>query len=155
MARARRSPTVGVPEQEKFSMTTHTNLIDLSQPSSLLRLALLADAAVSGATGLAMMVGAGYVDALLGVPAALLRYAGLSLLPFAALVVFVATRERVSRPAAGAIVAYNALWAVDSFALTISGWIAPTALGYAFIAFQAIVVAAFAGLQYIALRKSA
>jgi hypothetical protein len=135
-------------------MNTRTNLIDLSQPASLLRLALLADAAVSGATGLAMMVSAGYVDGLLGVPSALLRYAGLSLLPFAALVIFVATRERISRPAAWAIVAYNALWAVDSIVLMVSGWIAPTALGYAFIAFQAVVVAAFAELQYVALRKT-
>jgi hypothetical protein len=146
---------IDVPEQEEFHMTTRTNLIDLSQPSSLLRLALLADAAVSGVTGLAMVIGAGYADTLLGVPAALLRYAGLSLLPFALLVVFVATRERVSRPAAWAIVAYNALWAVDSFALMVSGWIAPSALGYAFIAFQAIVVAIFAELQYMALRKTA
>ena len=135
-------------------MNTRTNPIDLSQPASLLRLALLADAAVSGATGLVMMAGAGYVDGLLGVPSAVLRYAGLSLLPFAALVVFVATRERISRPAAWAIVAYNALWAVDSVVLMASGWIAPTALGYAFIAFQAVIVAAFAELQYVALRKT-
>ena len=135
-------------------MNTRTNFIVLSQLSSLLRLrlALLADAAVSGATGLAMMAGAGFVDGLLGIPAPLLRYAGLSLLPFAAIVAFVATRTQVSRPAAWAVVAYNVLWAADSVVLMASGWIAPTALGYAFIAFQAIVVAAFAELQFMALR---
>jgi hypothetical protein len=136
-------------------MNSRINLMDLSQPSSFLRLALLADAAVSGATGLAMMLGAGVVDGLLGVPGVLLRYAGLSLLPFAALVAFLATRENLSRPAAWAVVAYNALWAVDSIVLMASGWIAPTALGYAFIAFQALVVAIFAKLQYIGLRKAA
>lgn len=136
-------------------MNSRINLMDLSQPSSFLRLALLADAAVSGVTGLAMMLGAGVVDGLLGVPGVLLRYAGLSLLPFAALVAFLATRENLSRPAACAVVAYNALWAVDSIVLMASGWIAPTALGYAFIAFQALVVAIFAKLQYIGLRKAA
>jgi hypothetical protein len=136
-------------------MNSRINLMDLSQPSSFLRLALLADAAVSGATGLAMMLGAGVVDGLLGVPGVLLRYAGLSLMPFAALVAFLATRENLSRPAAWAVVAYNALWAVDSIVLMASGWIAPTALGYAFIAFQALVVAIFAKLQYIGLRKAA
>jgi hypothetical protein len=136
-------------------MNSRINLMDLSQPSSFLRLALLADAAVSSATGLAMMLGAGVVDGLLGVPGVLLRYAGLSLLPFAALVAFLATRENLSRPAAWAVVAYNALWAVDSIVLMASGWIAPTALGYAFIAFQALVVAIFAKLQYIGLRKAA
>jgi hypothetical protein len=136
-------------------MNSRINLMDLSQPSSFLRLALLADAAVSGVTGLAMMLGAGVVDGLLGVPGVLLRYAGLSLLPFAALVAFLATRENLSRPAAWAVVAYNALWAVDSIVLMASGWIAPTALGYAFIAFQALVVAIFAKLQYIGLRKAA
>jgi hypothetical protein len=136
-------------------MNSRINLMDLSQPSSFLRLALLADAAVSSATGLAMMLGAGVVDGLLGVPGVLLRYAGLSLMPFAALVAFLATRENLSRPAAWAVVAYNALWAVDSIVLMASGWIAPTALGYAFIAFQALVVAIFAKLQYIGLRKAA
>jgi hypothetical protein len=136
-------------------MNSRINLMDLSQPSSFLRLALLADAAVSGVTGLAMMLGAGVVDGLLGVPGVLLRYAGLSLLPFAALVAFLATRENLSRPAAWAVVAYNALWAVDSIVLLASGWIAPTALGYAFIAFQALVVAIFAKLQYIGLRMAA
>jgi hypothetical protein len=136
-------------------MNSRINLMDLSQPSSFLRLALLADAAVSGVTGLAMMLGAGVVDGLLGVPGVLLRYAGLSLMPFAALVAFLATRENLSRPAAWAVVAYNALWAVDSIVLMASGWIAPTALGYAFIAFQALVVAIFAKLQYIGLRKAA
>src|SRR5262249_45695922 len=56
-------------------MNMHLNSV--SEPS-FLRLALIADAAVSGFTGLAMMLGAGIVDSLLGLPATLLHYAGLS-----------------------------------------------------------------------------
>jgi hypothetical protein len=54
-----------------------------------------------------------------------------------------------------AIVAYNTLWAVDSVVLLVSGTVTPTALGYAFVIFQAAVVAGFAGLQIVGLRKDA
>ena len=35
-----------------------------------------------------------------------------------------------------------------------TGWIAPTVIGYAFIVFQAVVVGAFAELQYVGLRRT-
>lgn len=122
---------------------------------SFLRFALVADALVSGATGLLAFAGSGILDALLGLPTELLRYAGLSLLPYAAIVAYAGTRPSVSRPAVWAIIAYNVLWAVDSVVLLVSGYVAPTALGYAFVIFQAAVVAGFAGLQYAGLRKAA
>jgi hypothetical protein len=133
-------------------MNTRSNSFSLPQPS-FLRLALLADACVSGLTGLMMMVGAGYVDGLLGIPASLLRYAGLSLIPFAALVALVATRDKPSAPAVWAVIAANVAWAVDSILLIASGWIAPTPLGYAFTIGQAAIVACFAELQYAGLRR--
>ncbi|MBX9774552.1 MAG: hypothetical protein K2Y71_09075 [Xanthobacteraceae bacterium] len=120
---------------------------------SFLRLALFADAAVSGATGLVAFAGAGILDALLGLPTDLLRYAGLSLIPYAAIVAYVGTRPNLSRAAVWAVVTYNTLWAIDSVVLLVSGAVAPTALGYAFVIFQAAVVAGFAGLQVVALRK--
>jgi hypothetical protein len=130
----------------------NTRINSVSEPS-FLRLALIADAAVSAFTGLAMILGAGIVDGLLGLPATLLHYAGLSLIPFAAVVGFIATRERPSRPAVWAVIAYNALWAVDSIVLIAGGWLTPTLLGYAFTVAQAIVVSAFAELQYVGMRK--
>jgi hypothetical protein len=126
----------------------------LDRPVTFLRFALLADAGISGATGLMMMFGADLGPALLGLPAELLRYAGLSLLPFATLVAFVALRERISRAAIIAIIVYNALWTVDSLLLLVSGWVTPTALGYAFAIAQALAVAAFAALQIMGLRKA-
>jgi hypothetical protein len=119
---------------------------------SFLRLALIADAAVSGATGLLAFAGAGILDTLLGLPTEVLRYAGLSLIPYAAIVAYVGTLPDVSRAAVWAVVAYNALWSIDSVALLVSGYVAPTALGYAFVIFQAAVVAGFAALQVVALR---
>ncbi|MGE0726318.1 MAG: hypothetical protein AB7O45_18235, partial [Alphaproteobacteria bacterium] len=92
---------------------------------------------------------------LLGLPAALLRGAGIVLLPFAALVAWLGTRREVARGAVWAVVVVNALWAIDSIVLLLTGWVAPTGLGIAFVVFQAVVVAGFAELQWMGLRRSA
>lgn len=123
--------------------------------SSFVRRVLVADAVISGATGLLMIATAGMLDALLGVPATLLRYSGAILLPFAAAVGWLARHDTLPKGAVWAVIAANALWAADSIVLLFTGWIAPTVLGYTFIVFQALVVAAFAELQYVGLRRSA
>src|SRR4051812_7889376 len=126
--------------------------ITLTNPSTthatFLRRALIGDAAISAGTGLMLLAGAGLVSALLGVPAGLMRWSGLSLLPFAALVAWLATRPNINVPAVWAVIAYNLLWTVDSIVLLLSGLIAPSRLGEAFVIFQAAVVAGFAGLEY-------
>lgn len=121
--------------------------------SSLLQTALLADAVVSGATGLLLAFGADPLALWLGLPAALLRGAGLSLLPFAALLVWLARRRSPARLLVWAVIAYNALWTVDSLWLLASGWVSPTLLGYAFVVAQALAVALLAGWQYLGLRR--
>ena len=60
-----------------------------------------------------------------GLPAGLLRYAGASLLPFAAFLVYLATRESLSAPAVWTAILLNALWTVDSFLLLLTGWVGP------------------------------
>jgi len=124
-----------------------------NSPSKLLRQVLLADAATSGAIGLLMMLGAGLFEQLLGLPAELSRYAGISLLPFAAFLIYLAKRENLSPPAIWAVIILNVLWTADSILLLLSGWIEPTGLGNAFVLFQAFGVAMFAGLEYLGLRK--
>ena len=119
-------------------MSTFTDLIDRSP--KFLRRAILADAAASGATGLMMIAGAGLLEGLLGLPAALLRGAGIVLLPYVAFVAWVGTRGEISHAAVWTIIAANALWVAASILLLISGWVAPTALGYAFVVAQAAVV---------------
>ncbi|MEQ8698724.1 MAG: hypothetical protein RLT05_19485 [Bauldia litoralis] len=126
-----------------------------STVSPFLRKALLADAAISGATGLLLALAAGGLADLLGVPAGLPRWAGIALLPFAALLAFLATRERLARPVVWAVIAANLVWAVDSILLLFVGWIEPTVPGVAFIVAQAAVVAVFAELQWLGLRRSA
>lgn len=127
----------------------------LSNTSPFLRRTLLIDAMISGATGLVMALGANTLNEMLGVPLALLRYAGLSLLPFAAFLIYLARRESLSRPVIWAVIVANVLWAVDSILILLIGWVEPNLLGYAFIIAQALIVAVFAEAQYLGLRKSA
>jgi glucose uptake protein GlcU len=122
---------------------------------SFLRRVLLLDAAASGATALLLLLGAGLLEGLLGLPAALMRAAGLTLVPYVAFVLYVGAREPQVRGAVWTVILANFAWAIGSFALLLSGWVAPTALGYAFVIAQAVVVAALGELQYVGLRRPA
>ncbi|MCI0616423.1 hypothetical protein L0244_25870 [bacterium] len=127
-----------------------------SIPTSIfLRRILLADAVTCLATGIAFLFGANMFEQLLGLPARLLQYAGFSLFPFCAFLIYVAKREYLSHPMIWAIILLNALWTFDSVVLLISGWVEPTLFGNAIVMIQAFCVAVFAYLEYIGLRKSA
>ncbi len=123
-------------------------------PSPFLRYALVGDAVASGATGLLLVLGAGGLTGLLGLPEALMRPAGLILLPYAAVVACLGTRATISRRAVWAVIAVNGIWVADSLILLASGWVSPTALGYAFVLAQALAVLVFAEAQYFGLRRS-
>lgn len=129
--------------------------IDTTRGSVFLRRVLLADAIVSAATGIAMMLGAEMFSPLLGVPAALLRWAGVSLVPFAVFVGAVAVRDSISGAAVRVVIVANLLWAADSVLLLFTGWVDPTVLGYAFILGQAVIVLALAEAQHIGLKSAA
>lgn len=120
-------------------------------PSLFLRRALLADAVASAATGLLMATGAGVLDGLLGLPTLLLREAGILLLPYALLVGWLGTRARLPEAVVWAVILGNVAWTAASLGLFVL--LAPTALGYAFVIGQAVVVGLFAELQYIGLKR--
>lgn len=124
-------------------------------PDTLLRRVLLADAAVSALMGAVLVVDAGLLSGLFGLPVPLLRVAGLSLLPFAALLVYLATRPAVPRRGAWAVIAIDALWVVDSTVLLLGGWVEPTTLGTAFVIGQAVAVLGFAEFTWFGLRRMA
>src|SRR5688572_29205124 len=125
----------------------------IEQPSTFLKRVLLADAVVSGATGLLLFVGASFLADLLELPEALLRPAGLFLLPYGALVAFLATRLNPPTSGVWAVIIANILWAVQSILLPFGGSVAPNALGYAFVIAQALVVAGFAWMQFVGLQQ--
>ncbi len=116
---------------------------------------LLADAALSGVTGLLMLLGAAWLAGLLNLPEGLLRYAGLVLVPYEAYVAYVATRQPTAYSAVWAVVTANLLWAAASAALLLTRWVSPNALGTGFVLFQAVVVAGLGAAQYVALRRLA
>ena len=66
--------------------TTTTLVSSFTTPSPLLRKALLADALLSGITGLALALAAGPLATPLGLAVGLLRWSGIILIPFAAFV---------------------------------------------------------------------
>jgi len=119
-----------------------------------LRLALLGDAAASGATGLLLVTAAEPLAPLLRLPTTLLHGADLVLLPYAAFVAWAGTRDRPPRWAVRAAIVINLLWAADSALLLAAGAMSPAALGTAFVLAQALVVLGFAVMQWSALRRA-
>ena len=124
------------------------------KPTPLLRLALLGDAAASGATGLLLAAAAGPLAPLLGLPEPLLRGTGMVSLPYAAAIAWAGTRTAPPRWAVQAAVVLNLVWAADSVLLLILGPVSPTALGVAYVLAQALVVLGFAFAQWTALRRA-
>ena len=122
--------------------------------SRLLRLALVADAAATAATALLLVAFGAPFEALLGLPVTLSRTLGVGLLPCAAIVAYLGTRTQISRGAVWAVIVCNVFWVVDSALLLMGNWIDPTPLGVAFVIAQAIVVAGFADLQFVGLRRA-
>src|SRR3712207_2216114 len=112
--------------------------------AAVLRRALLLDATASGAMGVLLLVGAGFLAEPLGLPAGLLRWTGVVLVPFAAYLLWVAPRASSSPAVVRSIVLANVAWAVGTPLLLVSGWVRPTPLGELFVLLQAVVVAGFA-----------
>jgi hypothetical protein len=114
---------------------------------------LRADAALGFAMGVALALAAGPVAGLTGLPPGLLRGAGLALLPVAAFMAW-AARPAAPRRAGRAVVIGNCAWVAASLGLLVSGFVAPNALGTAFVLAQAAVVAGFAWAEATALRAA-
>lgn len=137
-----------------MSNATPSLVTRFTAPSSLLRKALLVDALLSGITGLALALGAAPLSTPFGLAAGLLRWSGLILIPYAAFVWRLGTRDRIQRPLIFAVVACNGLWALDSVLLLVMGWIEPTILGEVIVLGQALIVAVLAELEFLGLRRS-
>lgn len=129
-------------------------MTEIIRVSNFLRYVLFADAATCLACGLLLTIGGGFLQNLLGLPATLMFYAGLSLFPFTAFLLYAATRKSISKTAVWLIIGANLLWTIDSFLLLVSGYVAPTTFGYVFVIAQALGVLMFANLEFIGLRKA-
>jgi CHASE2 domain-containing sensor protein len=120
---------------------------------TLLHRALQLDAVASGVLGALLAVTSGATGRLLDLPAALLLDAGIVMLAWAAITGWLGTRAVVPRRGAVAAIVVNLLWAIDSVALLVTGWVEPNGLGVAFVVVQALAVLGLAELQYQGLRR--
>ncbi len=132
-------------------MTTMTRTATAQPATNFLRRAVLADAALSGATGLLMIAGANILGDFLALPSSLLFAAGLILVPYVAFVAWVGTRAQIPDGGVKLIVAANIFWTVASIGVLFA--VSPNLLGYAFVIGQAAVVAILGELQYVGLRR--
>ena len=134
--RSEPSATTGAPAHENFS-----------------RVVLKLDAVVTSFNGIAYLALAAWLKTFLGVETAVLYPVGAFLFVFGVGVFVVGTRETLNRNAIAAIAAANFLWAVLSIGVLISGVLSPTGVGAVWIALQALVVAVFAGLQDVGIKR--
>jgi len=131
-------------------MTTLEAVLDRT---ATLRRVLMVDAATCVATGLLMTLFTTPLSSLLGLPAALLAYAGAALFPIAVIMAWIAVRDDVSRAGTWLVILGNAGWVAGCVLVLLLS--SPTALGYAFVIAQALVVAFLAELEYYGLRRIA
>ena len=124
-------------------------------PSRLLKLALTADAVVSGLVGMLQLAALDWLSQLLSLPRSLLLETGVFLIGYAVLLVVLARSARVWQALIGMVVVGNVGWAIGCVVLVASGVLSPGAMGLAFVAVQAITVLVFAAQEFNGLIASA
>lgn len=109
---------------------------------------LALDAVTCGAMGILLVSASELISGITLVPASLLLWAGLLLLPIACFMALFTRTPVVPVWAVQIIVLGNVLWVLGSVALPVLGLIPLNAFGWIFILAQAAVVAIFAGLEW-------
>jgi hypothetical protein len=122
--------------------------------SPFLRAVIAVDAAACGLMGAAFAFDAGWLAEPLGLSPALMQPVGLFLLPYAAVLAWLASRPALPRLVVWTLVGFNVLWAAESIGLVALGWVQPTTLGLAVVVGQAVAALVVAELQYLALRRA-
>lgn len=113
---------------------------------------LFVDAATCAAMGTALVVASGFISGMTEIPAPLLFWAGLGLMPVAGYMLLVAWRWPDRPLAVWPVVAGNVAWIAGSIALV--EVVAPNALGVAFILGQAAAVTALTLMEHVAFRHA-
>lgn len=124
------------------------------QRSKMLRNALLANAAFSAFTGLELTFFSGWIGNFMGFSATgQLQELGISLLAFAAVVGYAATRKPIKLWAAGLISAMDILWVVGTAGLLLTRPDLFNTAGIVTTIVVAMVVADFAFFQILGIRR--
>ena len=125
-------------------------------PDYLLRRVLQGNMVFSGLTGLVLTVDAGLLSRWLGIPAAwMLVVIGVGLLGFAWGLFQIAKQNPIDLRQANAILFMDVAWVVGSALLLFTGWVSFTTAGWWTVLLVADVVALFAILETIGIRRAA
>jgi hypothetical protein len=124
------------------------------QPTLFLRRVLALDALSCLGIGALLGMAPMPLAPAFGLPAELLFWAGIALLPIAAFMGFLATRQAPPPLLVWMVILGNLGWVIESFVVIGQLGASITPLGTAFVAVQALAVLGLAGLEYIGLRRS-
>ncbi|MFE2874614.1 hypothetical protein ACFXG6_02160 [Streptomyces roseus] len=137
-----------------MSATLLGSIARTTVPQTALRRFLALDCVVTAGNGLAYAALSAPLGRLLGVGQPALLELGLFLTLYGAGVGLLASLRRLPVPAVKFVVGANGAWAALSI-LSLLLWDAPTTAGLVWIPVQALVVAGFAYVQWLAMRQSA
>jgi len=119
-----------------------------------LRRVLLADALSCAATGGLQLLAGAALSSWTNLPSPLLAGTGWFLVLYAGAVAWLASRKEVPQVFVWIIAAGNLAWAAGCAALWLGHWAAPSALGTAWLAAQAVTVVVLAELQIACVRRA-
>lgn len=120
-----------------------------------LRNALLLDAVGSAAVGIALLAAPSLLADLFALPRTLLLVVGVGIVGWVAVLGLAARRPALPAALAWTFVLGNAGYVAASFGILLLGLVQPNALGILFVVAQALAVALFTLLQWMAVRGQA
>ncbi|HET9222133.1 MAG TPA: hypothetical protein VFO07_06500 [Roseiflexaceae bacterium] len=124
--------------------------------SNLLRRTIQADAVFTLLGGLLLAIDAGPIAALIGLPdPGILTALGLLCVGYSALLFLAARRSPIDRGQARAFMLADVAWVVASAAILLGGWAPLNTSGVWSVLIVADIVAVFAALKYVGLRRLA
>ena len=131
-----------------------TQIVQTVTESKLLRYALRGNGIFSAISGATLLVAAKPLATFMGLDWPLaLTITGIILLPYGALLLWVATQAEIDRGFAKTAVLLDALWVIGSIILLLTNWLNLSTAGNWTVALLAESVLTFAILQAVGLRR--
>jgi hypothetical protein len=124
-----------------------------TEKASLLKKAILGNAVFSFLSGLFLTLTAGPAAAFLGVSSAVIQPIGVVLLLYAPILFWLANQAPINKTLAWIVIELDILWVIGSAVLIFSSLMPLTIAGKWAIAFVADIVAVFAIVQYLGVRR--
>ena len=124
------------------------------QQSQLLRYALRGNGLFSASSGLILVAAGPALSSFTGItPALALQIVGAVLLLYGAGLLWISTRAEIDRRVAWTAIILDVAWVAGSIMILLAGWLPLTVAGKWTVAVLADVVAVFAIVQYVGLRR--